>query len=201
MWAILVSGYCSNLYPVLDREAHTMWLSLHFLTMIIGPKHRIEMKEFVLSLTLQSVLLSKKKHWTKPCFFMFLLSLCFVQGPVVRPDERPERPRPAKRRPQTAPTLPGWLVCDLFWVWFTDYLLSLFQVGVFFQIGKPFVCCWVFTNIQSGSWCGLIHLKYFCGSELMNNSAGLYLPALSWNLSFTFEACITKAFYRKSSLN
>ena len=61
MWAILVSGYCSNLYPVLDREAHTMWLSLHFLTMIIGPKHRIEMKEFVLSLTLQSVLLSKKK--------------------------------------------------------------------------------------------------------------------------------------------
>ena len=41
MWAILVSGYCSNLYPVLDREAHTMWLSLHFLTMIIGPKRRI----------------------------------------------------------------------------------------------------------------------------------------------------------------
>ena len=61
MWAILVSGYCSNLYPVLDREAHTMWLSLHFLTMIIGPKHRIEMKEFVLPLSLQSVLLSKKK--------------------------------------------------------------------------------------------------------------------------------------------
>ena len=41
------------------------------------------MKEFVLSLSLQSVLLSKKKHWTKPCFFMFLLSLCFVQGPVL----------------------------------------------------------------------------------------------------------------------
>merc|ERR1719153_1590956 len=27
-------------------------------------------------------------------------------SPVVRPDERPERPRPAKRRPQTAPILP-----------------------------------------------------------------------------------------------
>ena len=125
-----------------------------------------------------------------------------MQSPVVRPDERPERPRPAKRRPQTAPTLPGWLVCYLFLGWFTDYLLPLFQVGVFFQIGKPFVCCWIFTNIQNcGSWCGLIHLKYFCGSELMNNSAGLYLPALSWNLSFTFETCISKAFYRKSSLN
>ena len=84
---------------------------------------------------------SPTKHCAEACFSMFLLSLCFVQGPVVRPDERPERPRPAKRRPQTAPTLPGWLVCDLFWGWFTDYLLSLFQVGVFFQIGKPFVCC------------------------------------------------------------
>ena len=121
-----------------------------------------------------------------------------MQSPVVRPDERPERPRPAKRRPQTAPTLPGWLVCDLFWGWFTHYLLSLFQVGIFFQIGKPFVCCW---KKSCGSWFGLIHLKYLCGSELMNNSAGLYLPALSWNFSYTFEHCITKAFYRKSSLN
>ena len=85
--------------------------------------------------------LNNSKSQTNPSLTKCFHSLFFMQSPVVRPDERPERPRPAKRRPQTAPTLPGWLVCDLFWGWFTHYLLSLFQVGLFFQIGKHFVCC------------------------------------------------------------
>ena len=141
---------------------------------------------------------SPTKHLAKPCFFMFLFSLfCAEPCGATRWKARATSSRKAtsSNSSQSSRLVGLWFVLGLVywlfvvtlssWCFLPDYLLLSFheQTKLWFLV------------------CGVIHLKYLCGSELMNNSAGLYLPALSWNFSYTFEHCITKAFYRKSSLN